>query len=110
MDPNNKNVLSLDKIDRLLTTIEESLGLQESKPNQAAENLYAVTRELFFSVPQCLGQESLTDEERDSLFQKKVLGRMSRETFIKKTQSRIKQVARHHGREKAFKKFDRQTI
>ena len=102
MDP-NKNAFSLDKIDRLLVQIEKSLGLLEREPNQAAESLYGVTKELFFSVPQTPDQDQLSEEERDKIFQESVLGRMSKSTFIKRTQSRIKSVARYHGREKTLK-------
>jgi hypothetical protein len=110
MDPNNRNLISLDKLSRLLDSVETALGLQQTgnQPKEIAENLYAVTKELYFSVPQSADQDQLSDGERDQIFQQSVLGRMSKQTFLKQAQARIKSLARYQGREAALKKIKQQ--
>lgn len=101
-----KSSLSLENIERVLSQIETTLGLNQDgggRQKITGEEVYSLAKELWFSVPVSPNQNDWTPEERDQVFEKQYLG-CSKRHFIATMDARIRRAARHRAREKELKR------
>lgn len=98
--------LSLENIERVISRIETSLGLNQ--PESGGQKIdgaqvYELAKELFFSVPISPNQHEWTPEQRDEVFEKQYLG-CSKRHFVATMDARLRQAARRRAREQQLKR------